>query len=64
MGGLNDDVAAKRKVEDSVMGVAIEAEMQGFIYKSQKSPGKQALPEHLSYALVQIWYAIPIKCPE
>ena len=32
MGGLNDDVAAKRKVEDSVMGVAIEAEMQGFIY--------------------------------
>ena len=32
MGCLNDDSAAKRKVEDSVMGVAIEAEMQGFIY--------------------------------
>lgn len=32
MGRLNDDAEAKRKVEDSVMGVAIEAEMQGFIY--------------------------------
>ena len=32
MGRLNDDAAVKRKVEDSVMGVAIEAEMQGFIY--------------------------------
>ena len=32
MGCLNDDSAAKRKVEDSGMGVAIEAEMQGFIY--------------------------------
>lgn len=26
------EALAKRKVEDSVMGVAIEAEMQGFIY--------------------------------
>lgn len=32
MGFLNDDASAKRKVEDSVMGIAIEAEMQGFIY--------------------------------
>lgn len=64
MNRANIPSSEKSKLEDAVMGAAVEAEMQGFIYKSQKSPGKQALPDHPTYALVQIWYAIPIKRPE
>ena len=40
MGNVVKSESEKSRLEDAVMGVAVEAEMQGFVYKIKKSQVK------------------------